>query len=82
MVDGREFEIELYAAQAPITANNFVYLARDGYYDGVTFHRVIPGFIAQTGDPSHTGLGDPGYVFDDEFHENRSGCPAACGGEE
>jgi len=68
MTDGREFEIELFAAQAPTTVNNFVYLAWDGFYDGLTFHRVIPGFIAQAGDPSGTGLGDPGYVFDDEFH--------------
>jgi cyclophilin family peptidyl-prolyl cis-trans isomerase len=59
--------IELFADKAPMTVNNFVFLARDGYYDGVTFHRVIPGFMAQTGDPSGTGAGGPGYRFADEF---------------
>ena len=48
--------------------NNFVFLARQGYYDGVTFHRVIPGFMAQTGDPTGTGAGTPGYRFADEFN--------------
>jgi cyclophilin family peptidyl-prolyl cis-trans isomerase len=59
--------IELYADKAPITVNNFVFLAREGFYDNMTFHRVIPGFMAQTGDPSGTGAGGPGYQFDDEF---------------
>jgi cyclophilin family peptidyl-prolyl cis-trans isomerase len=68
MDDGGEIVIELFAAEAPITVNNFVFLARDGYYDGVTFHRVIPGFMAQGGDPTGTGSGGPGYRFDDEFH--------------
>jgi len=63
-----EFEAELYAAQAPKTVNNFVFLARDGFYDGTTFHRVIPGFMAQGGDPTGTGRGGPGYRFADEFH--------------
>ncbi len=65
---GGEIVIELYADKAPMTVNNFVFLAREGYYDGVTFHRVIPGFMAQTGDPTGTGMGGPGYRFDDEFH--------------
>jgi len=62
-----DIEIELYADRAPKTVNNFVFLARDGYYDGVTFHRVIKGFMAQGGDPTGTGRGGPGYRFDDEF---------------
>ena len=68
---GGEFVVELFAKEAPVTVNNFVFLARDGYYDGVTFHRVIPGFMAQTGDPTGTGRGGPGYRFDDEFHRDR-----------
>ncbi len=59
---------KLFAKEAPITVNNFVYLARDGYFDGTTFHRVIPGFMAQGGDPTGTGTGGPGYKFADEFH--------------
>ena len=59
--------IELYADKAPRTVNNFVFLAREGYYDGVTFHRVIHGFMAQGGDPTGTGSGGPGYKFADEF---------------
>jgi cyclophilin family peptidyl-prolyl cis-trans isomerase len=62
------FEAELFAAQAPKTVNNFVFLARDGFYDGTTFHRVIRGFMAQGGDPTGTGSGGPGYRFADEFH--------------
>jgi peptidyl-prolyl cis-trans isomerase B (cyclophilin B) len=58
---------DLFAAQAPRTVNNFVSLARDGYYDGVTFHRVISDFMIQGGDPSGTGRGGPGYTFKDEF---------------
>ena len=65
---GDEFTIELYADKVPNTVNNFVFLAREGYYDGVTFHRVIPGFMAQGGDPTGTGRGGPGYRFADEFH--------------
>lgn len=63
-----EFEIELYADKAPKTVNNFVFLARDKFYDGVTFHRVIHGFMAQGGDPTGSGTGGPGYKFADEFH--------------
>ena len=58
--------VDLYAKQAPITVNNFVFLARDGYYDDTTFHRVIKGFMAQGGDPTGTGRGTPGYRFNDE----------------
>ena len=65
---GGEIVIELYADKAPVTVNSFVFLAREGFYDGVTFHRVIPGFMAQTGDPTGTGTGGPGYHFDNEFH--------------
>lgn len=60
-------EIELYAADVPNTVNNFVFLAREGFYDNTTFHRVIPGFMAQGGDPTGTGAGGPGYRFADEF---------------
>jgi cyclophilin family peptidyl-prolyl cis-trans isomerase len=62
-----EIVAELYAAQAPLTVENFVNLARAGFYDGTTFHRVIPGFMAQGGDPTGTGRGGPGYQFGDEF---------------
>lgn len=58
--------IELFPEQAPLAVNNFVFLARDGWYDGVTFHRVLPGFVAQAGDPSGTGFGGPGYAFGNE----------------
>jgi cyclophilin family peptidyl-prolyl cis-trans isomerase len=63
-----QFDIKLYAKEAPITVNNFVFLARDGYYDGITFHRVIknPPFMIQGGDPTGTGRGGPGYKFNDE----------------
>ncbi|MEE9284448.1 MAG: peptidylprolyl isomerase [Dehalococcoidia bacterium] len=61
--------IELFAKDAPKTVNNFVFLAREGFYDGVTFHRVIPGFMAQGGDPTGTGAGGPGYSFEDEFSD-------------
>jgi cyclophilin family peptidyl-prolyl cis-trans isomerase len=60
--------VELFADKAPATVNNFVYLAREGYFEGVTFHRVIKGFMAQGGDPTGTGSGGPGYRFADEFH--------------
>jgi len=59
--------LKLYASQAPRTVNNFVCLADDGYYDGVPFHRVIRDFMVQTGDPTGTGRGGPGYTFKDEF---------------
>ncbi len=59
--------IQLYADQAPATVNSFVYLIRHHYYDGIVFHRVIEDFMAQTGDPTGTGMGGPGYQFGDEF---------------
>jgi len=59
--------LDLFAADAPMTVNNFVFLARDGFYDGTTFHRIIPDFMAQGGDPADTGSGGPGYQFADEF---------------
>lgn len=65
-----DFVIELFADKAPKTVNNFVFLARDGFYDGVTFHRVIKGFMAQGGDPTGSGMGGPGYKFADEFHRD------------
>jgi cyclophilin family peptidyl-prolyl cis-trans isomerase len=61
------FCAELFAEQAPRTVNSFVFLAEKGFYDGVLFHRVLPGFVAQTGDPTGSGFGGPGYRFDDEI---------------
>ena len=61
-----DIKLELNPAEAPITVNNFVTLARDGFYDGVTFHRVVPGFVIQGGDPTGNGTGGPGYRFQDE----------------
>lgn len=61
--------IELLPDKAPLAVNSFVFLARQGWYDGVTFHRVIPGFAAQTGDPSGTGRGNPGYFFQTEISD-------------
>jgi cyclophilin family peptidyl-prolyl cis-trans isomerase len=58
--------VDLFASQAPVTVNNFVFLAREGFYNNTTFHRVIGGFMAQGGDPTGTGMGGPGYKFNDE----------------
>jgi cyclophilin family peptidyl-prolyl cis-trans isomerase len=63
-----DITVELFADRAPLTVENFVNLARAGFYDGTTFHRVIGGFMAQGGDPTGTGTGGPGYQFGDEFH--------------
>ena len=68
MEEGGRFTIDLYEKLAPITVNNFVFLANENYYNGTTFHRVIDGFMAQGGDPSGTGSGSPGYYFENEFH--------------
>jgi len=65
--DKGEMVFKLHADKAPKTANNFVFLARQGYYDGTKFHRVINDFMAQGGDPTGTGMGGPGYKFEDEF---------------
>ena len=62
--------LELFASDVPVTVNNFVFLAREGFYDDTTFHRVIPDFMAQGGDPTGTGAGGPGYSFADEFTEH------------
>lgn len=66
MAKGGDFVIQLYPQKAPITVNNFVFLARQGFFNGVTFHRVLEGFMAQGGDPTGTGQGSPGYEFKNE----------------
>ena len=63
--------VELYPDDAPKTVDNFVKLANDGFYDRVIFHRVIPDFMIQGGDPTGTGSGGPGYTFEDEFNDHR-----------
>src|SRR3954469_24406193 len=63
--------IELFDDDAPKTVDNFLKLARDGFYNGVTFHRVIPDFMIQGGDPTGTGTGGPGYQFEDEFNDHK-----------
>ncbi len=65
-----EIVIELYPEHAPKTVNNFVFLAKEGFYDGITFHRVISNFMVQGGDPTGTGRGGPGYKFEDETRGN------------
>lgn len=62
-----EIVLQLYPDKAPLAVNSFVFLARQGWYDGITFHRVLPGFMAQAGDPSATGQGNPGYLFNNEI---------------
>src|SRR5258705_1090942 len=64
-------EVELFDDDAPKTVENFTKLARDGFYDGVIFHRVIPDFMIQGGDPTGTGSGGPGYTFEDEVNDNK-----------
>lgn len=66
LAKGGEFVVQLFPDKAPKTVNNFVFLARDGFYDGTTFHRVLEGFMAQGGDPEGTGGGGPGYQFEYE----------------
>jgi cyclophilin family peptidyl-prolyl cis-trans isomerase len=65
--DKGDIHLRLYADKTPVTVNNFVFLSRQGFYDGTIFHRVISDFMAQGGDPSGTGMGGPGYHFSDEF---------------
>ncbi|MGB7095227.1 MAG: peptidylprolyl isomerase [Anaerolineales bacterium] len=62
--------VELFPDVAPIAVNSFIFLADNGWYDGVTFHRVLPGFVAQGGDPSGTGFGGPGYAYEIEISED------------
>jgi cyclophilin family peptidyl-prolyl cis-trans isomerase len=64
-------EVELYDDDAPKTVENFRKLAGDGFYDGIVFHRVIPDFMIQGGDPTGTGMGGPGYTFEDEFNDHK-----------
>jgi cyclophilin family peptidyl-prolyl cis-trans isomerase/protein-disulfide isomerase len=74
-----DITLDLFADKAPLAVNNFVFLARQGWYDGVTFHRVIPGFMAQAGDPTGTGYGGPGYAFDNEISDLRFDSPGILG---
>ena len=67
-----DITVEFYAADAPQAVNNFLFLAGEGFYDGVIFHRVIDGFMIQGGDPTGTGTGGPGYRFRDEVHDKTS----------
>jgi peptidylprolyl isomerase len=79
MAKGGEFTIQLFPNKAPITVNSFVFLARQGYFNGVTFHRVLEGFMAQGGDPTGTGGGGPGYKFVNETNDltfNKAGVVA------
>jgi cyclophilin family peptidyl-prolyl cis-trans isomerase len=69
MATGSEFVIQLFPDKAPITVNSFVFLAREGYFDGVTFHRVLEDFMAQGGDPTGTGMSGPGYQFVNEDND-------------
>lgn len=70
-MDIGDIRLELYPKDAPQSVNNFVFLSREGFYDGVTFHRVIPGFVAQAGDPQGTGKGGPGYTIKDEVNSRK-----------
>ncbi len=74
-IESGEFRVELYDDDAPLTVENFVNLARGGYYDGTTFHRVLENFMAQGGDPTGTGTGGPGYRFRDEINERKHDSP-------
>ena len=71
MEDGSRIKAELYPEVAPNTVNNFISLVKQGFYDGLTFHRVIPGFMIQGGCPQGTGMGGPGYCIQGEFTQNR-----------
>jgi cyclophilin family peptidyl-prolyl cis-trans isomerase len=69
MAKGGEFVVQLFPDKAPITVNSFVFLAKDGFFNGLTFHRVLEGFMAQGGDPTGTGSGGPGYEFVNEDND-------------
>jgi len=77
--DKGDIVIQLFADKAPLAVNSFVFLARQGWYDGVTFHRVIPGFVAQAGDPSGTGRGNPGYFFNNQISDLKFDKPGMVG---
>ncbi len=66
-----DIALDLFPTEAPLAVNSFLFLAGEGYYDGVTFHRVVPGFVIQGGDPTGTGRGGPGYSFRDELGTGR-----------
>jgi len=70
-MDIGDIVIELYPKDAPETVNSFVFLAREGFYNGITFHRVVPGFVAQAGDPTGTGRSGPGYTIKDEVNSRK-----------
>jgi cyclophilin family peptidyl-prolyl cis-trans isomerase len=70
-MDVGDIKLELFPEDAPETVNSFIFLAREGFYNGITFHRVIPGFVAQAGDPTGTGTGGPGYNIPDEVNERQ-----------
>ncbi len=67
-----DITVELFTGESPQTANNFAFLAKEGFYDGTVIHRVVPGFVVQMGDPTGTGTGGPGYRFDDELAAARN----------
>jgi cyclophilin family peptidyl-prolyl cis-trans isomerase len=74
-----DITMQLFADKAPLAVNSFVFLARQGWFDGVTFHRVIPGFVAQAGDPSGTGRGNAGYFFNNEANDLKFDKPGMVG---
>jgi cyclophilin family peptidyl-prolyl cis-trans isomerase len=69
MANGGEFVVQLYPDKSPLTVNSFVFLVRQGFFDGTSFHRVLEGFMAQGGDPTGTGTGGPGYLFANEAND-------------
>ena len=70
MASGETIKLELYPKEAPVTVENFISLAKKGFYDGLTFHRIVPGFVVQGGDPNGNGTGGPGYTIKGEFTQN------------
>ncbi|NOR84253.1 MAG: peptidylprolyl isomerase [Ardenticatenales bacterium] len=72
LTDKGEIVLDLFENESPVAVNSFVFLARQGFYDGTTFHRVLDGFMAQAGDPTGTGSGGPGYAFEDEVRNDLS----------